>query len=390
MLGQKFIATIVALAISISPALSAPGVEPGIKQRALTYAPVTTKRIFTPPSDYRKPKTLYSRTVQLEDGTLLATWENYSPEPPSVYFPIYRSTDGGSTWSEYSKVTDKVNGWGLRYQPDLFVLPKAVGKLAIGTILLAGNSIPEDLSKTKIDIYASTDGGLTWDFLSSVAEGGKAEPVNGPTPVWEPYLRVYGDDLVVYYSDQSDPAHGQKLCHKISSDGVVWGPVVNDIAYSDYARRPGMATVASSSGAGGVSKRLYIMTYENGGGNSPSGKDFPVYYRISASPLNFAEAPEHILKAGEDYLASSPTITWSSAGGENGTFIVSANSHKEIFVNTKLGDPLEWVKYDTPQSASYSREVNVLSDPEWLLIVSAGPLAGDNYVSNSVFKLPKS
>ena len=91
---------------------------------------------------------------------MLSTWENYdwtgSNQP---YFPIYRSTNGGQTWSEISRVKDTVNGWGLRYQPQLYVLPQALGGFAKGTVLLAGNSIPGDLSKTKLDLYASTNGG---------------------------------------------------------------------------------------------------------------------------------------------------------------------------------------------------------------------------------------
>jgi hypothetical protein len=139
--------------------------------------------------------------------------ENYSPEPPLVYFPIYKSTDKSATWAPLSNVTDQVNGWGLRYQPFLYVLPQAIGSLAEGTILCAGNSIPSDLSKTKIDIYASTDSGQTWKFVSSVASGGDAEPKNGLTPVWEPFLMVYNNQLVAYYSDQRNPSYGQYLVH---------------------------------------------------------------------------------------------------------------------------------------------------------------------------------
>ena len=67
--------------------------------------------------------------------------ENYSPGPPLVYFPIYQSTDKGGTWAPLSNVTDQVNGWGLRYQPFLHVLPQAIGSLAEGTIFCAENSI---------------------------------------------------------------------------------------------------------------------------------------------------------------------------------------------------------------------------------------------------------
>lgn len=53
--------------------------------------------IYDPPDNYTDPQVLYGRPVELEDGTLLATWENYSPEPPLVWFPIVKSVDGGKT-----------------------------------------------------------------------------------------------------------------------------------------------------------------------------------------------------------------------------------------------------------------------------------------------------
>jgi hypothetical protein len=160
---------------------------------------------------------LYARTVELEDGVLLATWENYSPEPPLVYFPIFRSTDGGETWKEISKVTDQVNGWGLRYQPFLYEMPVSVGKYPAGTILCAGNSIPTDLNYTRIDVYASLDKGYSWEFVSHVASGGAAIPNNGIPAIWEPFLMVYDGQIVIYYSDQRDPAHGQKLVHQVGA-----------------------------------------------------------------------------------------------------------------------------------------------------------------------------
>jgi hypothetical protein len=146
--------------------------------------------VFEPPSNanWTDPRVLYARTVQLEDGRLLATWENYSPEPPLVHYPIVESTDGGVSWEEVGQVHDQVNGWGMRYQPFLYELRQKIGKYEAGTILCAGNSIPTDLSKTKIDVYASTDKGRSWSFVSSVVEGGVALPNNEETPVWEPEI----------------------------------------------------------------------------------------------------------------------------------------------------------------------------------------------------------
>jgi hypothetical protein len=99
-----------AMAVSAAPPTSS------LEKRSTTFSNVN---IFSPPSNYRVPKVLYARTVLLSNGYLLATWENYSPEPPPVYWPIYQSTDGGLSWTQISEVTDQHNGWGNRYQPFL-------------------------------------------------------------------------------------------------------------------------------------------------------------------------------------------------------------------------------------------------------------------------------
>lgn len=72
----------------------------------LPFSTFSNVTIFVPPTNYTDPQVLYARTVELENGVLLATWENYSPEPPLVYFPIFSSIDGGETWHEISKVND--------------------------------------------------------------------------------------------------------------------------------------------------------------------------------------------------------------------------------------------------------------------------------------------
>ena len=95
--------------------------------------PLSNVTIFTPPSNYTVPRTLYARTLLLNqdcetDNVLLATWENYLPNNDSnPYTPIYQSLDLGETWTERSRVYDQANGWGLRYQPFLYELPEAIG-----------------------------------------------------------------------------------------------------------------------------------------------------------------------------------------------------------------------------------------------------------------------
>ncbi|GHC94358.1 hypothetical protein GCM10010309_79710 [Streptomyces violaceochromogenes] len=143
---------------------------------------------------------------------------------------IYRSTDNGNSWSKLSDVADTQNGWGMRWQPELFELPTGIGDFPAGTILAAGDSVPSDRSATKIDLYASTDRGRTWSFVTNIATGGAAFDTNGQTPVWEPFFLVSDGKLIVYYSDQRDPDHGQKIVHQVSTDARTWGPVVDDVA----------------------------------------------------------------------------------------------------------------------------------------------------------------
>lgn len=352
-------------------------------------APSTFSRrvIFTPPSNYTDPRVLYARSAQFADGSLLATWENYSPEPPKVYFPIYRSTDGGYSWKEISRVQDTQNGWGLRYQPFLYILPEAFAGYKAGTVLLSGSSIPTDLSKTQIELYASTDKGVTWKFVSHIAAGGRAVPNNGLTPVWEPFLMIHKKTLICYYSDQRDNAtHGQKMVHQTTTDLKNWGPVIDDVTYPKYTDRPGMPTVAL------LPNGKYIMAYEYGGGPAiTTSYQFPVYYKIVSDPEKFGPATGISLKASDGTIPTgSPYLVWSPVGGKNGTIIVSAHSGTQVYINKGLGEG-PWTKVDTPETSSYTRHLRVLNDPTKLLIMGGGqlPPSTTNKVTVSVMDISK-
>ncbi|KAI8625501.1 glycoside hydrolase family 93 protein [Xylariaceae sp. FL1651] len=314
--------------------------------------------IFTPPQNYTDPQVLFARTAELPNHDLLATWENYSPEPPPVYFPIYRSRDSGTTWTEISRVQDQGYGYGLRYQPFLYVLPKAIGKYPAGT-----------------------------EFLSHVAAGGEAIPDNGLTPVWEPFLLLHAGKLIFYYSDQRDPAHGQKLVHQTSTDLKTWSGVVDDISYPTYTDRPGLASVAA------LPNGQYIYTYEYGGGPNPNatGYTFPVYYRLSSDPENFIDAEHHLLQSSDGTVPNgSPYVVWTPAGGINGTIVVSSGCCTPVYVNKALGAEGAWQTLSTPEGVSYTRSLRVFQeDPRYVLIAGAGqlPPSTTNKVTISVIKV---
>ncbi|KDN78059.1 hypothetical protein DF19_40890 [Streptomyces olindensis] len=325
-----------------------------------------SQTVYTPPSNAPAPGSNYPRALRLQhsgtsNGTLLATFEQYTNGTP--VFPIYRSTDNGNTWKQISSVADTQNGWGMRWQPELFELPTAIGDFPAGTILAAGDSVPGDRSATKIDMYASTDHGVTWTFVSNIATGGAASETNG-TPVWEPFFLVSGSKLIVYYSDQRDPNHSQKLVHQTSTDGVNWGPVVDDVAVSPSSARPGMATVAK------LPNGKYVVTYEYGG--APEG-NFAVYYKISSDPEAFGSVTGQVLKTTDGYVpTSSPYVTWLPTGGPNGTLAVSADSNTDLFLNTQNGAANAWTRIQSTVPGGYSRGMLPLADGHSLLVLSGG------------------
>ena len=383
---------------------------------ATTFPTFNNNTVFQSPPNYTVPGTLYARTLQLPDGSLLATWENYSPEPPPVYFPIFKSPNQGQTWAEISRVQDIDPSRGLRYQPFLYLLPAPFAGLPKNTVLLAGNSIPTDLSTTRLELYYSPDSGLTWHFLSPIASGGEAVPNNSLTPVWEPSLRLYDNQLICFYSDQRDPDYGQKLSHQVTTDLHTWSEPVNDVTYPVYTDRPGMPITAYIPPL-----NAYMLTYEYGGGpipgvNTTANYSFPAYYKISSNPLDFGAATGLPVNTPDGtYPQSSPYVVWTPwpdcengpweegswgwqewNGGKteekcNGTIVVSTGTHSEVFVNQMLGDVNGWRKFETQERISYTRSLRILDGTQGRGLMLAGggllPPSENNSVTVGVVDL---
>ncbi|MPY56916.1 RICIN domain-containing protein [Streptomyces spongiae] len=343
-----------------------------------------SQTLYTPPSDAPSPGSLYPRALRLQhngsaNGTILSTFEQYTNGTP--VFPIYRSTDNGNSWTKISEVADTQNGWGMRWEPELFELPKAMGGFPVGTILAAGASVPADRAAIKIDLYASTDRGQSWSFVTNIATGGRAISSNGYTPVWEPFFLISGDKLIVYYSDQRDPDHGQKIVHQVSTDLRNWGPVVDDVAMPTYADRPGMPVVTR------LPNGNYVMTHEYCG--APEG-GCSVYYHISSDPENFISAPGQVLRSTDGTIPSgAPFVTWLPAGGPNGTLVVSGDTQDDLFINTQNGAANAWTRMRSNVARGYSRGLLPLADGHSLMVLSGGRgrSTGLNPVTYSVVDL---
>ena len=196
----------------------------------------------------KKNPILYPKSAQLEDGTLVATFERSVGDPVGQTMPIYRSTDYGTTWESFSEVQSPAvltkgtnreaefakytSAWT---NPYLYVMPETVGGLSKGTLLLAAivsgddpylkeqlkanpnfNRTSDDFDRKDVALalYSSMDGGKDWNFLNIIAEGSWQGSYGGPfatentthqnDPVWEPFLMVYDGQLVCYYSDENE------------------------------------------------------------------------------------------------------------------------------------------------------------------------------------------
>lgn len=206
----------------------------------------------------------------------------------------------------------------------------------------------------------------SWGFVSHIANGGKAVPNNGETPVWEPFLLEYKGQVICYYSDQRDPAHGQKLVYQSTSDLKNWGKVVDVEANAVYSARPGMPIISK------MSNNQYFLTYENGGA---AEVDFAVYYKIVSNPLSFGKIQGQALRTVDGHVPyGSPYNIWTPVGPlQQGTVVVNANSDSDCFINHNYGTG-NWTRLTTQAYADYSRSLAVGLNPKDIVIVSGGAL----------------
>ena len=369
---RLFIGAGAALAVGSTLGLSAPAFAESAGRGLLSATPTGLAPFGPIPLAASGVNGSYGRAVRLAVGqpaggpqTILSTYQGGT---------LFRSDDNGHTWAKLGPLP--VSGFVL--QPFLYELPTAFAGFAAGTILFSCNQIAS--TSTKIQLYASTDKGVTWQFLSTVATGGKASTTNGATPVWEPFLLLHDGKLIAYYSDQRDPDFGQKLSHQTSTDLVTWGPVVNDVTGNTYAERPGMTSVAQ------LPNGQWIMTFEYGQPDDPANPDqnnytYWVNYRLASDPESFESSPSIRIRVPGTPPNSSPIVSWSKSGGANGTIIVTNNDTQDLLINRDLGDPDKWLRLSTPMPAGYSRQTIPLDpaaspDEQGLVLVITGAQYG--------------
>lgn len=315
------------------------------------------------------PCVLYPKSAQLPSGRIVAAWEDSEGAVVGQTMPIYKSDDDGNTWqkltdlqapaylSSNSAFAPYTSAWT---NPYLYVLPQAIGSMPAGTLLLAsvvsgadtepnttGNGNRQDVA---IVLYKSTDEGVTWAPVSVIVTG----PNQKYDPVWEPYLMVYDNQLVAYFSDENEANFGltgeggQILAHKVSSDGVTWTGYGQDVGTDFYSSRPGMTTIVPTTDG------KWIMTFE--GGNR---------YKICTNPISCDPASNGSPFPGAG--GGSPVLMRMP----DGRIVYNAYGSGSVWVNTSGSSTGSWVEQKTAMPPGYSRNLQYVAGTGRILILQA-------------------
>jgi hypothetical protein len=362
-------------------------------ERALAAPSGTLLEIL--PSDDPDADASYPRAIRLDhDGeggdTVLATFAKRNrgtPNAPST-LPIYRSEDGGVTWSTtpISTIEAHTVGPGGRWDiegPVLYEVPYTANGLQAGDILAAGTAwdIP-DFNAQKVEVHKSTDHGATWDYLSTCTEqsGGGSGIGHG---IWEPwFIQTEDGTLACFISDErpaGESINQQKIVHYTSTNGgASWGTTAtNVVASSNPYDRPGMSILTR------LPNDDYLMTYELCRDGVDPDHACEVRIKTSSDGLTWnASALGTLAETADDrHLLHTPYVAWTPVGGPNGTVLLSGQrvvsgptgskivepeSGRVVFANTNLGQG-DWTEIAAPltidPTGGYSNPSTIPSCP---------------------------
>jgi hypothetical protein len=358
------------LAMAATIALTLGGGTP-----AFAYQPVV-QNLYTPTNTgacNKFPCVLYPKSAQLNSGRIVAAFEDDEGAVVGQTMPIYKSDDNGNTWQKLTNLkapayltsnSAYANYTSAWTNPYLYVLPQAIGSMAAGTLLLASvvsgsDSAPNpngngNRQNVAIVLHSSTDQGVTWTPRGIIVTG----PNQAQDPVWEPYLMVYNNQLVAYFSDENEADFGstseggQILAHKTSSDGVTWSSEVQDVGTSYYSGRPGMTNMVQTSDG------KWLMTFEYWGGGANTRM------KVCGTPISCN--PSDLGSAAPGSGGSPVTIRMP-----DGRLVFNSAGSSDVWVNTSGSSTGTWAEQKTAISSGYSRTLQYVAGTKRLAVLQA-------------------
>lgn len=292
--------------------------------------------LSTPVTPLTESASFYPRAIALADGTVIASV--VAPQPSGrLGGTILESTDSGVTFAVVGHIDDDLASGGLCCAT-LFELPTPLGALPTGTLLWSasvGGDTPG--APMSIPVWASTDRGRTWARQSTVVTAAVQRAQGG---LWEPeFSRLDDGSVACHYSDETDPAHSQKLVAARTTDGVGWDGHHDTVAMIPHGARPGMPVVRRPPGG------PFVMSYEICGTDACTGR-----LRMSDDGWSWGAPSDPGLRPttldGQTFR-HAPALAWSDTPGRGRFFLVgqlafagdniSGESGRVLFANTEGG-----------------------------------------------------
>jgi hypothetical protein len=297
---------------------------------------------------------IYPRAIQRSNGTILASI-SATQASGNLGGTIFESTDDGLSFHVIGHIDEPGASDGLCCAT-LYELPRALGALPAGALLWSASvGWTQTTAPMHLPIWSSTDGGKTWSPLSTIVASVIYSLHHG---VWEPEFSMLDDGtLVCHFSDETDPAHSQKLAAVRTSDGVNWGPQKDTVALPTAGYRPGMAVVRR--GPSGV----FFMSYEVCG---VPGDNCTAHLRSSPDGWSWGDPTDIGLRPSTvdgKYFQHAPTLMWSGTPSQFGRFFligqvtlnadgsVAAENGNFVMANAEDGS-LPWYGLPAPAPVS--------------------------------------
>jgi len=306
----------------------------------------------------------YQRIVQIQHGShrgdLLAMADGSGGA-------FWRSSDDGRTFDNVGVYPNPAGAWST-----IFEMPRTVGSTVEGTILWAtAVTGPSGRTKMRVEVWASTDAGETWSYLSDCVDPDDT-PDATSGGIYEPNLHLTDDDrlVCVYSAETHQPRHSQTLDQTISTDGGhTWGSPTSVVAVDAFWDRPGMGTVVR------LPSGRWLMAYELCGFPTISCQ---AHLRTSNDGTDWGDPafPGRPIVAPDGALPShAPVLTWSPDGGSSGTLRLTSQefsalglartgrSGNSMLVSTDGGST--WSYRAQPVSVDFSKTPIPAGEYDW-------------------------